>query len=111
MRESMHERRGRRNESTSPANLRPVDDDELRAFLGSLGRMGMGVPSGYVGIARLTVQEAGRDLAAVDAWVERHGGEVVRSRVESKGLGRGRWHRQHVDTSHYLIPADELPPG
>jgi len=82
-----------------------MDDDELRAFLGSLPRMGIGVPSGYVGIARSVVEHAEGDLAAVDSWVERHRGKVVRSRIESKSLGG----RPVTDTSHYLIPPNELP--
>jgi hypothetical protein len=86
-----------------------MDDDAIRAFLGSLPRMGMGVSAGYVGIARSVVKDAGGDLDAVDSWVERHGGEAVRASVESKSLGGGLWQRRSVDTSHYRIPPTLFP--
>ena len=86
-----------------------MNDHELRAFLGSLPRLGIGVPSGYVGIASSSVQEAGGDPAAVDAWVQRDGGRIVRRRIVSKSLGVGRRRPQHTHASHYLIPASELP--
>lgn len=86
-----------------------MNDDQLRAFLGSLPRLRGGVPSGYVAIASSSVQEAGGEPAAVNAWVHRHGGTIVRRRIVSKSLGVGRWRRQHTRTSHYLIPASELP--
>ena len=100
-----------------PWRLRPgfacdadaMNDDELRAFLCSLPRLRRGVPSGYVAIASLSVQDAGGDPAAVSAWVQRHGGTIVRRRIVSKSLGVGPWRRQHTRTSHYLIPASELP--
>jgi hypothetical protein len=79
-----------------------MDDEAIRGFLGPLRRIGMGVPHGHVGIARSVVEEAGGDLATVESWVERHGGEVVRSSYESKALGGGPWRKRSHDTSHYL---------
>jgi hypothetical protein len=44
----------------------------------------------------------------VDGWVERQGGQVVRSQYESKALGGSPWKNRTLDPSHYLIPDDAL---
>lgn len=93
-----------------PCDPGDMDDDAVRTFLGSLPRRGSGI-SMHTRINR-PAADGDVDLAAVDSWVERNGGEVRRSRHTSKALvGGGMWQKPpSVDTSHYLIPVGALEP-